>query len=213
MDSILSVQNKILTWDGKKFSKILGAVGKHQKLYIQTTRWNSGKHVQICHGITARQHLIDPNGIVKGAVRRVKEGTSAVLPQSGLDERWWSDSVECYCTRYERRFGGPFKWPIIPCGAMSSVFTERSNENSSIWQESTTWNFSWLSTDRGGNLERRYLDNRLGRIGNVGCIRYFPSNQSQGSVHQPKKKMNSFSQSQMEQQIARKILRIPSTHS
>ena len=51
-------------------------------------------------------------------MRRVKEGTSAVLLQSGLDEKWWADSVE-WCTylrniqdrlsdwksRYERRFG------------------------------------------------------------------------------------------------------------
>ena len=31
------------------------------------------------------------------AVRRIKEGTSAVLLQSGLDENWWADSMECYC--------------------------------------------------------------------------------------------------------------------
>ena len=30
------------------------------KLYIRTTRWNLGKHVRFCHGITALQHLIDP---------------------------------------------------------------------------------------------------------------------------------------------------------
>ena len=30
------------------------------------------------------------------AVRRVKEGTSAVLLQSGLNESWCADSMECY---------------------------------------------------------------------------------------------------------------------
>ena len=30
------------------------------------------------------------------AVRRVKEGTDAVLLQSGLDENWWADSKECH---------------------------------------------------------------------------------------------------------------------
>ena len=35
--------------------------------------------------------------ISERAVRRVKEGTSAVLLQSGLDEKWWGDSVECGC--------------------------------------------------------------------------------------------------------------------
>ena len=29
------------------------------------------------------------------AVRRVKEGTSPVLLQSGLDEKWWADFMEC----------------------------------------------------------------------------------------------------------------------
>ena len=59
-------------------------------------------------------------------MRRVKEGTSAVLLQSGLNESWWVDSMECYTylrnvtdllsdgkTPYERRFGQPFKGPII----------------------------------------------------------------------------------------------------
>ena len=69
------------------------------KLYIQTTRWKLGKHVKIYHEIMVLQHLIDPRQMasLKRAVRRVKVGTSAVLPHSGLDEKWWSDSMECYC--------------------------------------------------------------------------------------------------------------------
>ena len=60
-------------------------------------------------------------------MRRVKEGTSAVLLQSGLNESWWAESMECYTylrnvthflsdgkTPYERRFGQPFEGPIIP---------------------------------------------------------------------------------------------------
>ena len=55
-------------------------------------------------------------GLLK-ELRRVKEGTSAELLQSGLDEMWRADSMECYCylrnvqdrlsdgkTSYERRF-------------------------------------------------------------------------------------------------------------
>ena len=64
-------------------------------------------------------------------MRRVKEGTSAVLLQSGLNESWWADSMECYTylrnvtdklsdgkTPYERRFGQPLKGPIIPFGSL-----------------------------------------------------------------------------------------------
>ena len=39
----------------------------------------------------------ETNGVAERAVRRIKEGTSAVLLQSGLDEKWWADSLECYC--------------------------------------------------------------------------------------------------------------------
>ena len=59
----------------------------------------------------------ETNEIAEIAVRRVKEGTSAVLLQSGLDENWWADSMECYTylrnvadllsdgkVPYERRF-------------------------------------------------------------------------------------------------------------
>ena len=76
-------------------------------------------------------HRSETDAIAERAVRRVKEGTSAVLLQSGLDERWWSDSMECFCylrnvqdlladgkTPDERRFGEPFKGPMIPFGVM-----------------------------------------------------------------------------------------------
>ena len=67
---------------------------------------------------TSTPHRSETHDIAERAVRRVKEGTSAVLLQSGLDEKWWAESVECYRylrnvqdlladgkTPYERRFG------------------------------------------------------------------------------------------------------------
>ena len=45
---------------------------------------------------TSTPHRSETNGIAERAVRRVKEGTSAVLLQSGLNESWWTDSMECY---------------------------------------------------------------------------------------------------------------------
>ena len=38
---------------------------------------------------TSTPHRPETNGIAGRAVRGVKEGTSEVLLQSGLDERWW----------------------------------------------------------------------------------------------------------------------------
>ena len=61
----------------------------------------------------------------------MKEGTSAVLLQSGLDDKCWADSIDCDTylrnsqdllsdgkTPYERRFGIPLNGPVIPFGAM-----------------------------------------------------------------------------------------------
>ena len=35
-------------------------------------------------------------GLLREQCAGVKEGTSAVLLQSGLEEKWWADSMECY---------------------------------------------------------------------------------------------------------------------
>ena len=91
------------------------------------------EHVKFCHGMIAPQHShrSETKGITERADRRVQEGTSAALLQSGSEERWWSDSVECSCylrnvrdlladwkTPHERRFGKPFRGPTILSGAM-----------------------------------------------------------------------------------------------
>ena len=83
------------------------------------------------HHCTSTPHRSETNGIAERAVRRLKEATSAVLLQSGLDEKWWAESMECNWylrniqdllsdgrTPYERRFGIPFNGPVTPFGAM-----------------------------------------------------------------------------------------------
>ena len=80
-------------------------------------------------------------------MRRVKEGTSAVLLQSGLNESWWADSMECYTylrnvsdllsdgkTPYEKRFGQPFKGPIIPFGSLVEYHPITAKDQSRIHQ-------------------------------------------------------------------------------
>ena len=80
-------------------------------------------------------------------MRRVKEGTSAVLLQSGLNESWWADSLECYTylrnvtdllsdgkTPYERRFGKPFEGPVIPFGSLVEYHPITAKDQSRIHQ-------------------------------------------------------------------------------
>ena len=96
---------------------------------------------------TCTPHRSETNGIVERAVRRVKEGTSAVLLQSGLDENWWADSKKCYTylrniqdllsdgkTTYERRFGEPFTGPIIPFGSLVEYYPVCAKDQSRIHQ-------------------------------------------------------------------------------
>ena len=112
----------------------------------------------------------ETNGIAERTVRRVKEGTSAVLLQSGLNENWWADAMECKTylrnvtdllsdgkTPFERRFGQPFEGPIIPFGSLVEYHPyncEGSVKNPSIWKESLTWIVPRIRSVRGENLER-----------------------------------------------------------
>ena len=92
---------------------------------------------------------------------------------------WWADLMKCYCylrnvqdllaevkTPCERRFGEPFKGPIIPFGAMVEYYPISTRDQSRLHQ----LNWSWE------NLERRCSHVAdLGRIGKVESIRKFSS--------------------------------------
>ena len=119
------------------------------KSFTLTIPWNlakPGEDLSWNH-CTSTPHRSETNGIAERAVRRVKEGTSAVLLQSGLNENWWADSMECYTylrnvtdllsdgkTPYERRFGQPFKGPIIPFGSLVEYYTISAKDQSRIHQ-------------------------------------------------------------------------------
>ena len=118
------------------------------KSFTLTVPRNLAKLVKIFPGtIVRRQHRSETNGIAERAVRRVKEGTSAVLLQLVLDENWWADSMECYTylrniqdllsdkkTPYERRFGEPINGPIIPFGSLVEYYTISAKDQSRIHQ-------------------------------------------------------------------------------
>ena len=72
---------------------------RSQKLLKRTIHWNLAKSREELswNHRTSTPYRSETNGIAERAVRRVKEGTSAVLLQSGLNEKLWSDSMECCC--------------------------------------------------------------------------------------------------------------------
>ena len=96
---------------------------------------------------TSTPHRSETNGTAERALRRVKEGTSAVLLQSLLDENLWADSMESYTylrniedllsdgkTPYERRFEKPFSKPIIPFRSLVEYYPLSAKDQSRIHQ-------------------------------------------------------------------------------
>ena len=62
---------------------------------------------------TSTPHRSETNGFAERAVRRVKESTSVVLLQSGLNEKWLADSLECY-TYLRKRHRFTIWWEDAP---------------------------------------------------------------------------------------------------
>ena len=113
---------------------------------------NSLEFAKVCEDLswnhrTSTPHRSETSGIAERAVSRVKEGTSAVLLQSGLVEKWWANSMESYSymrnfqdllsdwkTPHERRFEQPFEGPIIPFGSLVENHPITSKDQSRIHQ-------------------------------------------------------------------------------
>ena len=89
--------------------------------------------------------------------------------QSGLNESWLADSMECYTylrnvtdqssdgkTPYERRFGQPCKGPIFPFGSLVEYHPFTAKDQSRIHQfgkKVLPGLFLGYGSLRGGNLE------------------------------------------------------------
>ena len=89
----------------------------------------AGKKLGLSHD-TSEAHRPSTNGIAENAVRKVKEGASCTLSQSGFCDIWWNYAVLCFCflrnvrdvmangmTPYKTRFGEDFRRELIPMGA------------------------------------------------------------------------------------------------
>ena len=124
--------NKDISGNGKESTEVARAKIQSKSDIDSQFIGILAKPLNIYYGVIVLQrHRSETNGIAERAVRRVKEGTSAILLKSGLDENWWADSMECDCylrnvedlysdgkTPYERRFGEPFGGPLILFGSM-----------------------------------------------------------------------------------------------
>ena len=147
MDPSISVQNENFSGNTEKLTKGLGAEVAINIYTDNSLEFGKAFEDLSWNHCTSTPHRSETNGIAERAVRRVKESTFAVLLQSGLNESWWAESMECYTylrnvtdllsdgkTPYERRFGQPFKEPIIPFGSLVEYYPISAKDQSRIHQ-------------------------------------------------------------------------------
>ena len=91
MDTIISVWNLNLSG----FTKVCRAVRKNRQSFCTDNSLEFGKACEELSGIIAPLRLTDLRRMVM--LRERYAETSAVLLQSGLDEKLSADSMECYC--------------------------------------------------------------------------------------------------------------------
>ena len=166
LETIIDMQSCCRTWPPNGSSRIRTKPKLHRKhkevcksswsqtgnlkSFTLTILWNLARLVKIVLGPIVRQHHTDQKQmglLLDRAVRRVKEGTSAVLLQSGLNENRWAESMECFSylrirqdllsdakTPYERRFGKPLTGPIIPFGSLVEYHPTTAKDQSRTHQ-------------------------------------------------------------------------------
>ena len=204
MDPSVSCKTKTSQETQRSLQKFLEPDRKPKVIYTD----NSLEFGKACEDLswnhcTSTPHRSETNGIAETAVRRVKEGTSAVLLHSGLNENWWADSMECYTylrnvtdllcdvkTPYERRFGQPFKGP---CHCEGPV------KNLSIWKESLTWIVPRISFVRGDFWKGDVLVADLEELETMDASEIYSKRLNAKEVIFPKEKGEIIFQSQMDE--------------
>ena len=139
-------KNKTSQETQRRLQKFLEPERKPKVIYTN----NSLEFGKACEDLswnhcTSTPHRSETHGIAERAVRRVKEGTSAVLLQSGFDENLWADSMECSTylrsiqdllsdgkTPFERRFGQPFNRPIVSFRSLVEYHPKTAKDQSRI---------------------------------------------------------------------------------
>jgi len=132
----------------KYFKRFVGPQFKPEHVYSD----NSKELISACTELgwahdTSTPHRSETNGVIERSVRTVKEGTSATLIQSGLDDAWWPQAMACYCflkavvdildddkTAFERRYGSSFAGPLIPFGAEITYLPITDKDKSRLHQ-------------------------------------------------------------------------------
>ena len=168
-------------------------------------------------------------GVLTGQCAEWKKELQQYCSQSGLDEKWWADSEECYCylrnvqdflaygkTPYERRFGEPFRGPRIPLVDWLNTIPFQCETNQDFTNLARTFyqeSFLGMHWSRR-EFERRHFDCGFGRVGKDARIGDPSSkNQCKGSVDATKGRTFHFPSCRWYIKTVRKRPRSARTHS
>ena len=118
-------------------------------------------------------HRPQSNGVAENAVRRVLEGTRAVLFASGLSHAWWREATRAYAymrnihdkvhsnkTPYEHRFNEPFPGIIVPFGCLIEYKPRAEKEVDQVFKfdkRTLPGNFMGYHARHGGRWSGDYL--------------------------------------------------------
>ena len=208
--SIPSVQNQNFSQNRKEFTKVPRAVAKTRSCKKTDNSLEFGKSCEDLHGIIEHQYLTDPRRMLLLKKRYAEKRTDLQQYCRNLDGKvvgWFYGMLLLSAKRSKplgRRENSVWKaiWrttqrannPFWSNGWISSYFNVRFIKTSSIWQESITWDLSWVWADRGGDI----LIVDLEDLEKLDASEIHLRRKSTRKKH--KKKMNSCSGYQMAQQ-------------
>ena len=222
---------KILPLNG---FNLIGAKQKFTKVSLADSHAKSFLHWQIlgvwqslCRVILESYiyaSLSRKKGIAERTVHRINEGTSAVLLQSGLDEKWRAVSMECNCYLrnvqdslsgkhpHERRFGEPFSVPELSFGSMIECHPISAKDQSWLHQfgkKVLPGIFLWYVLYAGlGIWKGDIMVADIEELENMNASQIHPRRIDTQEVLTPQRVNISFSRSQLEQSSCLEGIRV-----
>ena len=126
--------------------RFVGPQGRAKLFYSD----NSGELGAACEELgwvhdTSTPYRSESNGIAENAVKRVNEGTSCTLSQSGFSDPWWKEAMQTFCflrcvvdqlvggkTAYFLRFKVDYDGPTYPMGCHITYLPRNEAEKAKV---------------------------------------------------------------------------------
>ena len=142
----IRVKQKLLRQLTRASTSSSSRLGSHKSFKL-TIPWSLAKPVKTFLWIIVHRHLTIQKqmGLLREQCAEFSKGLVLYCCNQVWMKKWWAVSMGCYCfkildlssdgkTLYERRFGEPFKGPVVPCGSMVEYEPISTKDQSRIHQ-------------------------------------------------------------------------------